>query len=97
MLALGSSLAAVVPHCEHVVEYSSLTGEISVGGDAGYTACGWHIQPGCLPWLGKHTSCKFINERAQTRRDAEHENGIDASHSTRGRELLLGRGFLISR
>ena len=45
MLALGSSLAAVVPHCEHVVEYSSLTGEISVGGDAGYAACGWHIQP----------------------------------------------------
>lgn len=44
-LALASSIAAIAPHCDHVVEYSSLTGEIYVGGDVGYAACGWHIQP----------------------------------------------------
>ena len=96
MLALGSSLAAVVPHCEHVVEYSSLTGEISVGGDAGYAACGWHIQPNRrlqrIAFLVNQTDLAYTDQVAFFSHAPQMEAnlvGLFSSHNTPPREMEL--------
>lgn len=96
MLALASSIVAVVPHCEHVVEYSSLTGEIYVGGESGYDACGWHIQPNRrlqrIAFLVNETALAYSDQVAFFSHAPQMDAnlvGLFSSHNTPPREMEL--------